>query len=288
MAEQNVGLDKRICVVTGANSGIGKEISRGLAAEGWKVLMVTRDRERGEAAQEDVVATTGNQDVELLLCDLSSQRRIRELASTILERCLRLDLLVNNAGLTLGKRVVTEDGLETTFAVNHLAPFLLTNLLLSRIQESAPARIVTVSSDAHRGAKIDFDDPNGEKSFSGWRAYGQSKLANILFSRELARRVQGTGVTSTCLHPGVVRTEFGRNGPGFIRVWFKLAGLFLLSPARGADTATWLASSPEVEGASGGYYEKRKLAKPDAAARNPESARRLWELSERLTGLGSE
>jgi NAD(P)-dependent dehydrogenase (short-subunit alcohol dehydrogenase family) len=146
---------------------------------------------------------------------------------------------------------------------------------------------VTVASDAHRGAKINFADPNGERSFSGWRAYGQSKLANILFTRELARRIEGTGVTATCLHPGVVRTGFGRNGPGFIRIWFKLFGFLLLTPEKGADTAIWLASSPAVEGASGGYYEKRKLAEPDAPARDPESARRLWEMSEKMTGLRS-
>jgi NAD(P)-dependent dehydrogenase (short-subunit alcohol dehydrogenase family) len=250
--------------------------------------MVARDRVRGETARDDIVASTGNQEVELLLCDLSSQRQIRELAGEILERFDQLHVLVNNAGLTLGRRVLTDDGIESTLAVNHLAPFLLTGLLLPRLEESAPARIVTVASDAHRGVKINFADPNGERSFSGWRAYGQSKLANILFTRELARRIDGTGVTATCLHPGVVRTGFGRRGPGFVRVWFRLMGLFLLSPARGADTAIWLASSPAVEGANGGYYERRKLAKPDGAARDPVAARRLWDLSEKLTGLGSE
>lgn len=272
-------------LVTGANSGIGKEIARGLAAAGGRVLMVARDRERGEAARAELAVSTGNQAVELLVYDLSSQRQIRELAAKVIDDDHRLDVLVHSAGLTLGKRILTEDGIETTFAVNHLAPFLLTNLLLKKLKESAPSRIVTVASDAHRGATIDIDDPNGEDGFSCWRAYGQSKLGNILFTRELARRLRGTGVTATCLHPGVVRSGFGRQGPGFIRIYFKIAGIFLLSPQEGADTALWLASSPEVEGASGGYYERRSLANPSPAARDPEAAKRLWRLSEEMTGL---
>jgi len=280
-------MNGKTCLVTGANSGIGSEIARGLAEQGSRVLMVARDRKRGEAARAEVASSTGNQAVELLVCDLASQRRIRELSATILRGYDRLDVLVNNAGLTLGKRILTEDGLETIFAVNHLAPFMLTNLLLERLKASAPSRIVTVASDAHRGATIDFDDPGGEHGFSAWQAYCQSKLANILFTRELAKRLRGTGVTGTCLHPGVVRSGFGRQGPAFIRIWFKFAGLFLLTPKKGADTAIWLASSPAVEGANGGYYEKRRLTDPSNAARNPEAATRLWELSEQLTGLDS-
>ena len=278
----------KTCVVTGANSGIGKEIARGLAAEGSRVLMVARNRERGETARTEVSAATDNPAVELLVCDLASQSQVRKLATTILDGCDRLDHLVNNAGLTLGRRTLTEDGIETTFAVNHLAPFLLTNLLRDRLEASAPSRIVTVASDAHRGAEIDFDDLGGERGFSGWRAYQQSKLANILFNRELARRLQQTGVTATCLHPGVVRTGFGRQGPAFIRLGTRIAGMFLLSPKKGADTAIWLASSPEVEGASGGYYERRHLANPSQAARDPKAAARLWELSEQMVGLAPD
>ena len=280
-----VSMIGKTCVVTGANSGIGLEIARALAANGARVLMVARDAVRGEAARVEVAESTGNDSVELLLCDLSSQRQVRKLADEILDRCGELHVLVNNAGLTLGERKLTEDGIETTFAVNHLAPFLLTELLLERLVASAPARVVTVASDAHRGSKIDFDDPSGELKFSSWGAYGQSKLANILFTSELAQRLEETGVTATCLHPGVVRTGFGRQGPAFIRFFFKAVSLFLLTPERGADTAIWLASSPEVDGTSGGYYEKRRIATPSRAARDPESARRLWRLSERLTGL---
>ncbi|MCJ7754295.1 MAG: SDR family oxidoreductase [Thermoanaerobaculales bacterium] len=275
----------RTCVVTGANSGIGKEISCRLASRGARVVMVARDALRGEAARAEVVDRSGNDRVELLVCDLASQRQVRELASKVLEKCEQLDVLVNNAGLTLGEYHLTEDGIEMTFAVNHLAPFLLTNLLLDRLQASAPARVVTVASDAHRGNVIDFEDVSATRGYSSWRAYGASKLANILFTSELARRLEATGVTATCLHPGVVRTGFGRQGPLFIRLWFRLMGQFLLKPEKGADTAVWLASSPEVDGASGGYYEKRKLRQPSKAARDHGSATRLWDLSRQLTGL---
>ncbi len=278
-------MDGTTCIVTGANSGIGKEIAVGLGARGARVVMVARDADRGEAARAEVVERSGNDRVELLLCDLSSQRQIRELASTLLERCDTINVLVNNAGLTLGDYRLTEDGLETTFAVNHVAPFLLTNLLLERLEASAPARVVTVASDAHRGNVIDFDDVSATGGYSAWRAYGASKLANILFTSELARRLDGSGVTTTCLHPGVVRTGFGRSGPWFVRLWFKLAGVVLLTPEQGADTAVWLATSPAVEGASGGYYVKRRLDEPSSAARDPEAATRLWRLSTELTGL---
>jgi retinol dehydrogenase-12 len=278
-------VNPKTSVVTGANSGIGKEISRGLAAMGSRVLMVARDRQRGETARADVARSTGNGAVELIICDLSSQRHVRELGATILDRCDRLDVLINNAGLILGKRILTEDGIETTLAVNHLAPFLLTNLLLEKLQANGHSRIVTIASEAHRGATIDFHDPGGERGYSAWRAYSQSKLANILFTRELARRIRGSGVTANCLHPGVVRTGFGRRGPISIRVGTRIVGLLLLSPKKGADTAIWLANSADVEGASGGYYKRRRLNQPATAARDPETAKRLWQLSEKLTGL---
>jgi len=285
MVGSNAPMTGKTCLVTGANSGIGLEIARGLAAQGGRVLMVARDAARGEAARMEVAGSTGNDSVELLLCDLASQTQVRSLADRVLECCPKLHILVNNAGLTLGERILTEDGFETTFAVNHLAPFLLTELLRERLIASSPARVVTVASDAHSGGKIDFDDLSGERRFSGWAAYSQSKLANILFTSELAKRLEGTGVTATCLHPGVVRTGFARKGPTFFRIFFKAAWLFLLTPERGADTAVWLASSPEVAGASGGYYVKRRLRKPSKAAQDPETAAKLWRMSEKLTGL---
>jgi len=280
----NASMTGKTCLVTGANSGIGKEISRELASRGARVLMVARSAERGEQARDEVAASTGNDDVELLLCDLSSQREVRRLAHEVLASEENLHVLVNNAGLILGRRSLTEDGIETTFAVNHLAPFLLTQTLVDKLSASAPARVVTVASDAHRGSRIDFEDPSGELKFSSMGAYGQSKLANILFTTELARRLEGAGVTATCLHPGVVRTGFGREGSPLIRMFFKLAGVFLLTPKRGADTAIWLASSSDVEGARGGYYEKRSLVKPSREGRDSAAAERLWALSERMTG----
>jgi NAD(P)-dependent dehydrogenase (short-subunit alcohol dehydrogenase family) len=288
MIESDAPMTGRTCLVTGANSGIGLEISRGLAQQGAKVVMVARSPMRGQAARDDVAESTGNESVEVLFYDLGSQRHVHRLAAEVLERFAELHVLVNNAGLTLSDRILTEEGIEMTFAVNHLAPFLLTELLRERLIASAPARVVTVASDAHSGETMDFEDLSGEKGWSGWQAYGRSKLANILFTGELSRRFEGTGVTATCLHPGVVRTGFGRRGPRFIRVFQKIGGFLLLSPEKGAETAVFLASSPEVEGENGGYYVKRKLKEPSKAARDPEAARMLWDVSLRLTGLPTE
>ena len=288
MTGRNDSMKGKTCLVSGASSGIGLETARGLAMRGARVLMAARDAGRGEAARHEVAESTANDAVELVLADLGAQREVSGLAEEVLQRCDRLDVLVNNAGLTLGERTLTEDGIETTFAVNHLAPFLLTALLRDRLVESAPARVVTVASDAHNGGRIDFDDLSGERTFSGWAAYCQSKLANILFTRELARRLEDTGATATCVHPGVVRTGFGRKGPAFIRASLKVGGFLLLTPERGADTVIWLAASPEVEGQSGGYYVKRRLTQPSRAARDPRAAARLWAASERLTGIRFE
>jgi len=279
-------MDGRVCVITGATSGIGRAAASELAALGARVVIVARDPVRGAAARDEVARETGNHEVALEVADLKSQRQVRDLANRLLAALPEIHVLVNNAGLTLSKRRLTEDGLEETFAVNHLSPFLLTNLLLDRLRASAPARVVTVASAAHRGAAIPFDDLNGERGFSGWLAYGWTKLANILFTVELARRLEGSGVTATCLHPGVVATGFGREGPLLIREFQRWVGrLLLLDPQRGADTVVWLASSPEVAGASGGYYANRRLATPSPAARDAAAAHRLWLLSERLTGL---
>jgi retinol dehydrogenase 14 len=273
-------------VLTGATSGIGRAAAAELAALGARVVIVARDPVRGAAARDEIAGETGNREVALEVANLASQGQIRALAASLLASLPEIHVLINNAGLTLGARRVTEDGLEETFAVNHLAPFLLTNLLLDRLRASVPARVVTVASAAHRGAAIPFDDLNGERGFSGWIAYGWTKLANILFTAELARRLEGSGVTATCLHPGVVATGFAREGPLLIREFQRLLGrVFLLDPKQGADTLVWLASSPEVAGVSGGYYAKRRLVTPSRAARDAAAARRLWEVSARLTDL---
>jgi NAD(P)-dependent dehydrogenase (short-subunit alcohol dehydrogenase family) len=275
----------KTCLITGASSGIGLEAARVLAGLGARVLIVARDRRRGEAAQQQI-AGGAESPVELLLADLGSQRQVRELAAEVGKRCDRLEVLVNNAGLTLRDLVLTEDQIETTFAVNHLAPFLLTNLLQDLLVGSAPSRVVTVASDAHRSARLDLDRIERREWTSGWTAYCESKLANILFTRELARRLQGTGVTATCLHPGVVRTGFGRQGPAFIRAFFKLAGLFLVSPEQGAETIVYLASAEEAAATSGTYFERRREKQPSAAACDDRAADRLWQVSEQLTRLG--
>jgi NAD(P)-dependent dehydrogenase (short-subunit alcohol dehydrogenase family) len=274
------------CVITGATSGIGRAAAEQLARQGLQVVMVARDEARGASALRQIIETTGNDRVSLELCDLASQPQVRQLADRLMEAHPQIDVLVNNAGLTMAEHVLTDEGFEYTLAVNHLAPFLLTNLLIERLKASAPARVITVSSDAHHGASIPFDNLNGEKGYSGWAVYGWTKLANIVFTNELARRLDGSGVIATCLHPGVVATGFGRTAPLIIKAFQILARPFLLNSEKGADTLVWLASSPEVEGATGGYYVKRQLAKTSPAAQDRQVAKRLWEVSEELCGLG--
>jgi len=273
----------KTCLVTGATSGIGKEIASGLAAMGADVILVGRSREKCGSAAQEIRARTNN-DVSYLVADLSSQASIRQLAKEFSNAHQRLDVLVNNAGVFMAKREVTVDGIEQTFAVNHLAPFLLTNLLIDRIKASSPARMVTTSSIAHRGAQIDFDDVQFEKrSYSGIRAYSQSKLANILFTKELARRLEGTGVTANCFHPGAVRTGLLQVSPWYYQAAWAAGGMFFLSPDKGADTGVYLASSPEVEGVTGRYFVKRKETKASAETESKEAAARLWDLSASYT-----
>jgi NAD(P)-dependent dehydrogenase (short-subunit alcohol dehydrogenase family) len=272
-------------VVTGATSGIGLEAAEALARRGASLILVGRDPARGQAAVERVGAAGPKP--RLFLADLSRQSEIRRLADEILDAAPRLDVLINNAGAMMTTRQVTEDGIERTFALNHMAYFLLTRLLLDRLEASAPARIVSVASGAHRSAgQLDFTDLQFEHDYSGWQAYARSKLANILFTRELARRLAGTGVTANCLHPGFVATRFGdNNGPGF-RLMLGLAKrIGAISPAEGAKTIIYLASSAELAEASGLYFEKCRLAIPSPAAQDAAAASRLWTESERLLRL---
>jgi NAD(P)-dependent dehydrogenase (short-subunit alcohol dehydrogenase family) len=284
MALSEGPMSGRVCVVTGANSGIGKATSLVLAQFGAEIILVCRDKARGEAALAEVSAVSTAGPARLEIADLSSLQEVRELAGR-LARLDRLDVLINNAGLVLGDRRITADGFEYTFALNHLAPFLLTNLLREKLAASAPARVITVSSGVHSAAKLDLADLQLAAHFNGWRAYSNSKLANILFTTELAGRLAGTGVTANCLHPGVVNTGFGRDGSRMLRFGLDLGRRFLRTPGQGADTVVYLASSPDVEGATGGYYIKRKLSAPSAAAQDQATARRLWEISAELTGL---
>ncbi|PYT06123.1 MAG: short-chain dehydrogenase [Acidobacteria bacterium] len=275
----------KVCVVTGANAGIGLETARGLAEMGATVVMVCRDRERGEAAQREIKQSTGNDAVELMVCDLASQASMRQFAADFKQRHDRLDVLVNNAGVLLRERSLNEDGIESTFAVNHLGYFLVTNLLLDVLKKSSPSRIVNVSSTAHKYGKLDIGGWVAGRDYSAFGAYSNSKLANVLFTYELARRLQGTGVTANCLHPGGVGTNLFRGLPGFLQTLIKLV---TIGPERGARTSIYLASSPEVEGITGKYFVRRRQQKSSETSRNEEAARRLWEVSEELTGLNTE
>jgi retinol dehydrogenase 12 len=275
-------MNGKVCVVTGATSGIGKAAAIALARAGAQVVVVGRDQARTEATQDEVAAVCAGAMPQVQIADLSSMAQVRALAERLGDR---IDVLINNAGFVASRRRVTEDGFEEVFAVNHLAPFLLTNLLLGQLTASAPARVITVTSDAHTAARLDLDNLNLEHGWDSWRSYSNSKLANILFTRELARRLDGTGVTANCAHPGVVRTGFGRDASPLMRIGLTIARPFLLSPERGASTIVYLATSPDVAGATGGYYVKSQLREPSKAAQDEATARRLWELSEELTGL---
>jgi NAD(P)-dependent dehydrogenase (short-subunit alcohol dehydrogenase family) len=265
-------------VITGASSGIGRAAAVELAKQGANVVPIGRDPKRTASIARKVGA-------EPVQADFSSLADVRRVADLLLERHERIDVLVNNAGLVAGRRRLTADGLELTMAVNHFAPFLLTNLLLERLKESAPARVVTTASDAHRGGLLDMSDLNGERRWSAWSAYGTSKLANILFTRALARRLEGTGVVANCLHPGVIRTGLARGAPLPIRAGWRVASVFFGSPGKGASTLVYLASSPEAAGVSGGYFSDSRLANPSVQAQDDELGEELWKASERLVGL---
>jgi len=274
----------KVCIVTGANTGIGKETALGLAKLRATVVMVCRDRKRGEAAQREIKQKSGNDRVELMICDFSSQNSVRQFARNFNERHARLDVLVNNAGVVLRERSMTEEGLESTFAINHLGYFLLTNLLLDVLKKSAPSRIVNVASTAHKYGKLDINAWPAGRDYSAFGAYANSKLANVLFTYELARRLEGTGVTANCLHPGGAGTNLFRGLPKFLQALIKLVAI---SPERGARTSIYLASSPEVEGVTGKYFARRRQQRSSEASSNEEAAQRLWEMSAELTGLNA-
>jgi NAD(P)-dependent dehydrogenase (short-subunit alcohol dehydrogenase family) len=276
----------KVCLITGATSGIGAVTAEALARQGARVVLVGRSAEKCARTREQIQARTGNPDVETLLADLSSQQQVRQLAQDFRDRHARLDVLVNNAGGLWMKRQETAEGLEMTFAVNHLAYFLLTNLLLDRLRASAPARIVNVASAAHRRAVLRFDDLMGQKSFNGWRAYKRSKLANLLFTYELARRLEGTGVTANALHPGWVATGFASHNNGWFGGVFQVASrLFALRSEKGARTVIYLATAPEVANVSGQYFVKCRPVRSSRASRDSAAAERLWAVSEELTKL---
>ena len=273
-------LEGKTAVVTGATSGIGFEASVKLAALGAHVVLVGRNRSRGAAALAALKERAGSGTAALLFCDFSSLKQTRGLAADIIKSCRGVQVLVNNAGGVNLARELTEDGIERTFGVNHLAPFLLTTLLLDLLTKSGPARVVTVSSAAHRMGDMPFDNLQFEKNGYGiMRAYSRSKLANVLFSAELARRLSGTTVTANCLHPGAVATNIWSHAPWYTQPVLSLAKLFMDSAEKGGSRIAYLAASPEVEGQSGGYYEKNHKVFPSSLAQDGELARRLWEVS---------
>jgi len=277
-------IEKR-CLVTGATSGIGKVTARDLAEQGASVVIVGRNQEKSKRTVEQIQQETGNAQVEYLLADLSIQEDIRHLAEKYTDRYDRLDILINNAGAIFFSRKETREGFEITFALNHLGYFLLTNLLLDLLRRSAPARIINVSSEAHRGASINFDDLQFEEKYSPMRVYGQSKLANILFTYELHRRLDNENLTVNALHPGFVASNFGRNAGVLGKIMMPILHLFARSPKRGAQTSIYLASSPEVEGISGKYFIDKQPATSSEESYDLQIAARLWKISEELTGL---
>ncbi len=275
----------RVCMVTGANSGIGKATAMGLAEMGATVILVCRSKEKGEAALSEMREKSGNNSLDLMLADMSSMRSVRQLASEFRRKYDRLHVLVNNAGLFMFTRTTTGDRLETTFEVDYLSHFLLTGLLIDLLKASAPSRLVEVSSVAHYNGHIDFDDLQGEKGYGGWKAYSQAKLAQVLFTYELARRLKGTGVTANCLHPGAVATNIWSRPLGRAGFIMKLLRLFMMGPEGGAKTPIYLASSPDVEGVSGKYFTNKKEKESSKESNDEQVARRLWLVSEELTGL---
>ena len=272
-------------VITGATSGIGEVAACTLAQQGARIVLIARDRTRGEHTLKRIEAVAPDQHHVVHYANLSRLAEMKRVAEVIAGSETRIDVLINNAGALFGARQVTGDALEMTFATNHIAYFVVTNLLLARLQATPGARIVSTASDAHRRAKIDFGDLQLEKGFSGFGMYGRSKLMNILFTRELARRLAGSGVTANCLHPGFVATRFADASGGLTSLVVKGAKKFALTPVEGAKTLIYLASSPEVEGVTGKYFEKCKEATPTAEAQNDADARRLWEISLQLSGL---
>ncbi|MGZ4206874.1 MAG: SDR family oxidoreductase [Actinomycetota bacterium] len=277
-------MDGKVCVITGGTSGIGKETARALAERGARVVLINRNAEKGTAVAAEI-ARTATVPVEMVHGDMSSFASIRAAAAEVLDRYPRIDVLINNAGVFRVRRHVTADGFEETFAVNHLAPFLLTNLLLARLKEGAPSRVVIVASDAHRGAVLDFTDLLLEHRFGSWKAYSRSKLANVMFSYALARRLNGSGVTANSLHPGFVATRLGSGNKIPIVPVYVLLRPFTISPRAGAETSVFLASSPDVEGVTGKYFDKKKDVRSSRVSMDEEAQELLWKMSAELTGL---
>jgi len=279
-------MKEKVCVVTGSNSGIGKETATELANMGATVVMVIRNRERGEAARVEIIKKTGNSSTDLMICDLSSMESIRQFAEAFKKKYDRLHVLINNAGAVFEDRQVTIDGFERTLAVNYLAPFLLTHELLPLLQSSAPSRVINITSGLHTAGKIDFDDLQSKKKYNSTTAYANAKLMVVMFTYELARRLEGTFVTVNVVHPGFVATNLGRN-TGSIRssIMFTLMRPFQISSKKGAETSVYLASSSEVEGLTGRYFKRKQESTSSPASYDKQMQKRLWDATIELLGL---
>jgi len=280
-------MNGKTCLVTGANSGIGKETALGLAKMGARVVLVCRNQEKGERALTDIRRETRSSQLELLVADVSSFSSVRALAAQVVQRFPRLDALINNAGAAVRYRTLSADGIEMTVAGNHLGPALLTMRLLDLLKKSAPSRIVNVSSEAHRSARVDLNDLQYERRrYNSLAAYGQSKLLMNAFTFELARRLEGTGVAANCLHPGVVATNIvPADAPLPFKIMFTLMKPFLLSPAKGAAVSLYLAMSPDVANVSGKYFVKSKSVDANALSRDPQVMASVWQWTERMVGV---
>jgi len=279
MAQSDKPMHGKVCIVTGAASGIGAMTAQALAQQGAAVILVDRDSEKGAVTVNRIKRQTGNPAVEFMRADLSAQKEIRRLAQQFRSHYQHLDVLVNNAGAIFARRQETVDGIEMTFALNYLSYFLLTNLLLDTIEASVPARIINVASRSHARAQIDFDDLQSRSGYRGLQAYAHSKLAIVLFTYELARRLEGTGVTVNALHPGVVATNFGMNESGILGLVMRLFRFAFISPEQGAQTSIYLATSPEVEGVTGKYFVKCEAVPSSPASYDAATASRLWRVS---------
>jgi NAD(P)-dependent dehydrogenase (short-subunit alcohol dehydrogenase family) len=286
VALPTASMQGRTVVITGANSGVGKATAAALARAGADTVITARHEGRGGQAVADIRRDSGSDRVDLVVFDLADLASVRKGAEQILDRCERIDVLVNNAGLVLSERTETVDGFEATFGINHLGPFLLTRLLTERLVASAPTRVVNVASTAHQGARrgLDFDDLQSTRNYRGMQAYSRSKLANILFTNELARQLSGTGVTANSLHPGTVASGFARDddAKGFLAFGVRVIKPFILTPEKGARTSVYLASSPEVADVTGQYFVKCRARTPSPAARDEAAAALLWSVSEEL------
>lgn len=284
-ATDTLDMKGKICLVTGGTGGIGRVTAQALAQKGATVVVVARNSQKAEKVVRQIREQTGNPQVDYLIGDLSVQSDVRRVAETFRARYNRLDVLINNAGQYFWKRQLSKDGIEMTFALNHLAYFLLTHLLLDMLIASAPARIVNVSSVAHLGARLNLKDLQNKHWVFGWTVYGRSKLANLYFTYELARRLKGTGVTVNALHPGFVATNFGRSNGGIFDLIFKIGQIAAITPEQGAQTSIYLATSPEVEGVTGLYFRKCKPIPSSPVSYREDIARQLWQVSEEMTGL---